>query len=126
MTAAGELMLASARSWSRDYERLQEQLIDLRGLKRGTVRIAAIEASAEGYIPKTIQALRESHPGIAYLIEILDNNLVERAAERDLLQTAEAFGMESWAIRCSGRPVDRQVSPGRERPRAKRDQPIPA
>lgn len=73
MTAAGELLLASARSWSRDYERLQEQFVDLRGLKRGTVRIACIEALAEGYVPSLVHSLREQYPGIAYLIEVVDN-----------------------------------------------------
>lgn len=44
LTAAGELLLNSANYWKKDFLRVCEQLDDLRGLRRGQVCIATIDA----------------------------------------------------------------------------------
>lgn len=44
LTAAGELLLHAANNWKKDFTRVCEQLDDLRGLRRGHVRIATIDA----------------------------------------------------------------------------------
>lgn len=72
-TAAGELLLSSGKSWSKDFSRLQAQMEDLRGLRRGHVTIAVIDALAKGFVPEVIQQMREDFPGISFTVKVLDN-----------------------------------------------------
>ena len=53
LTAAGELLMDAAQRWGRDYDQLMMRLEDLRGLRRGHVRIAVIQALALGFLPRT-------------------------------------------------------------------------
>jgi DNA-binding transcriptional LysR family regulator len=79
MTAAGELLLAAAKSWNKDYARLEESFTDLVGLRRGTVRIACIEALSRGFLPRIVRDIRAELPGIAFEIAVLDNKDVPQA-----------------------------------------------
>ena len=72
-TAAGELLLHSAKGWERDYKRLQEQIADLKGVRRGHVRVATIDALSKGMIPAAIRDMRAEFPGIQFTLEVRDN-----------------------------------------------------
>lgn len=72
-TAAGELLLHAAGAWERDYKRLQEQLADLKGIRRGHVRVAIIDALSKGMIPAAIGQMRREFPGIQFTLEVRDN-----------------------------------------------------
>jgi DNA-binding transcriptional LysR family regulator len=52
---------------------------DLRGLKRGHVEIAVIDALARGAIPKMVRHLRDDYPGITVGLRVLDNIHVAEA-----------------------------------------------
>jgi DNA-binding transcriptional LysR family regulator len=72
-TAAGELLLNSTRRWTQEFERLQVQISDLLGLRRGHVRIAVIDALSKGFVSRQIQALRREFPDITFELKVLDN-----------------------------------------------------
>jgi DNA-binding transcriptional LysR family regulator len=72
-TAAGELLLASTRRWAADYRRLEAQMRDLVGLRRGHVRIAVIDALARGFLAAEIRRMREEFSGVSFEIKVLDN-----------------------------------------------------
>ena len=55
LTAAGEIMMASGKRWRKEQAGVRAQMEDLRGLKRGHVDIAVIDALAKGFLPATIQ-----------------------------------------------------------------------
>lgn len=61
LTAAGELFVAHARSTITDFERLQSEIDALRGLRRGFVRVAAIEAVASGILPDLLVRFQKKH-----------------------------------------------------------------
>ncbi|QNE04048.1 LysR family transcriptional regulator [Croceicoccus marinus] len=79
LTAAGEMMMASAHRWEQDMAGLQARIEDLRGLKRGHVEIAVIDALAKGYVPAAIRTIQEEYPGITVGLRVLSNDGVRRA-----------------------------------------------
>lgn len=79
LTAAGEMMMASGLKWQKELGDVQTQIEDLRGLKRGHVDIAIIDALAKGYIPSTIHAIQSQYPGITIGIKVLNNDAVRSA-----------------------------------------------
>ena len=52
LTAAGELFVRYIREQSGDVERMKSQIEDLKGLRRGTVRIACSQALALDFLPR--------------------------------------------------------------------------
>ena len=52
-------MMAAGTKWQKNMADVRAQIEDLRGLKRGHVDIAVIDALAKGYIPAAIRALAE-------------------------------------------------------------------
>ncbi len=82
LTAAGELLLASVRNWTKDYERMTHQIDDLVGFRRGHVRLAVVDALSKGFIPRAITAMRREYPGITFDITVLDNVNIGGAIDR--------------------------------------------
>jgi len=82
VTAAGELLLTSCGRWTKEFAQLQAQIDDLIGLKRGHVRIAAIDALSKGFLPGIIQALRQDYPGITMHLTVVDNVVVQGLIQR--------------------------------------------
>jgi DNA-binding transcriptional LysR family regulator len=70
LTAAGELLMASGGRWQQEMAGLRAQVEDLRGLKRGHVEIAVINALAKGYIPDVIGAVQARYPGITVGLKV--------------------------------------------------------
>jgi DNA-binding transcriptional LysR family regulator len=79
LTTAGEFLLHAARRWTREFETVCTGLEDLRGLRRGVVNIAIIEALTQGFVPQAIQRLKAEHPFIQARISVLDNVQVTAA-----------------------------------------------
>lgn len=89
LTAAGEIMMAAGGRWQKNLTDVRAQIEDLRGLKRGHVDIAIIDALAKGYIPGAIRAIQSRYPGITIGVRVLENDRV-----RDAIASGEAdFGI---------------------------------
>lgn len=61
-TAAGERLLADIRRWRREQELAAGQLRDLKGQRRGSVSIGAMECFASAFLPEAIKALQAENP----------------------------------------------------------------
>lgn len=84
-TAAGELFVRLVRDWERDYRRALTQIDDLKGLKRGHVDVAIIDALTEGFVATVIARLAAERPGITVGVQVLDNEEIARKiAEGDV------------------------------------------
>jgi DNA-binding transcriptional LysR family regulator len=89
LTAAGEIMMAAGGRWQKNLTDVRAQIEDLRGLKRGHVDIAIIDALAKGYIPGAIRAIQSRYPGITIGVQVLENDRV-----RDAIASGEVdFGI---------------------------------
>lgn len=79
LTAAGELFVAHARQQLAETERLKSGLEDLRGVRRGLVRIACSQAVALEFLPKAVGAFRQRYPQIDFDVRVADHEQAERA-----------------------------------------------
>lgn len=78
LTAAGEIMMAAGGRWQKSLGDVRAQIEDLRGLKRGSVDIAIIDALAKGYIPGVVRAIQSRYPGISINVRVLENDAIHR------------------------------------------------
>jgi DNA-binding transcriptional LysR family regulator len=79
LTAAGEIMMAAGARWQKEEGEVRSRIADLRGLRRGHVEIAIIDALAKGYMPGIIHRILKRHPGITIGIKVLSNEAVGAA-----------------------------------------------
>ena len=79
LTAAGEIMMAAGTRWQKNLVDVRAQIEDLRGLKRGHVDIAVIDALAKGYVPSMIHAIQQRFPGITIGVKVRPNDIVRAA-----------------------------------------------
>ena len=75
LTAEGSLLLPYAQSLCREYEQLQTQVDEMRGLQRGLIRIGAIASTATHWVPNIVRAFQQDFPNIDY--ELLLGNYEE-------------------------------------------------
>ncbi|WP_417433402.1 LysR family transcriptional regulator [Kiloniella sp.] len=85
ISEAGELLLQHARTVLSDFEAVNEQLDDLRGIKQGIVRIASVESVADAVLPDLTQSFHENYPGITLEVTITSSEKVSR-----MISSAEA------------------------------------
>lgn len=74
LTSAGELFVAYAREQIAETQRLWSRIEDLRGLRRGTVRVACSQALAHEFLPRAIGSFRERHPLVTFETLVLDHD----------------------------------------------------
>jgi DNA-binding transcriptional LysR family regulator len=66
LNSAGELLAAHARRAWLDIERVAEDILALRGLRMGQVRVAATEGFAYEFLPTLIAQFQAQRPGIVF------------------------------------------------------------
>ena len=73
LTAAGEVFVHYLRGHNGEVERMKSQIEDLKGLRRGTVRIACSQALALDFLPRQIAEFRKSHPLVSFELKVVDH-----------------------------------------------------
>jgi DNA-binding transcriptional LysR family regulator len=73
LTAAGEVFVHYLRSHNGEVERMKSQIEDLKGLRRGTVRIACSQALALDFLPRQIAEFRKTHPLVSFDLRVADH-----------------------------------------------------
>jgi DNA-binding transcriptional LysR family regulator len=73
LTAAGELFVRYVREQGADLERTRSHIEELRGLRRGTVRIACSQALAFDFLPRMIAEFRKRHAQVDFDVRVLDH-----------------------------------------------------
>jgi DNA-binding transcriptional LysR family regulator len=70
LTASGELMIAHIRQTLKEYERTYELLLDLEGLRTGTVTIASMTEPANGLVSTVGLAYRKKYPRVSINVKV--------------------------------------------------------
>jgi DNA-binding transcriptional LysR family regulator len=96
LTAAGEIMMSAGLRWHKNLADVRSQIEDLRGLKRGHVDIAIIDALAKGYIPRAVQAIQSRYPGITIGVKVLNNDAVRQAIASGAVDFGIFFEPQSY------------------------------
>src|SRR5215471_9358891 len=73
LTAAGEVLVHYLREQDGEVARMKSQIEDLKGMRRGTVRIACSQALALDFLPRAIAEFRARHPLVAFDVKVLDH-----------------------------------------------------
>ncbi|MDD7970966.1 LysR family transcriptional regulator [Roseinatronobacter alkalisoli] len=77
LNPAGELILQHYRSQRSDMARVQSQVADLSGVRRGHVRIACSQALLPYFLPEQISRYRRDHPGVTFSVIVRDRSRAE-------------------------------------------------
>ena len=80
LNAAGELLVHHYRTQRSDFDRIQRQVSDMSGVRRGHVSIACSQALQPYFLTREIARYRSEHPGVTFAVYVRDRE----AAERDL------------------------------------------
>jgi DNA-binding transcriptional LysR family regulator len=81
LSSAGELFLHHIRVQISDLEKVKSQISDLKGERRGVVRIAGSQATLTSFLPQQIYHYRKDHPMVDF--EVLTRDRAQ--AEQSLL-----------------------------------------
>jgi Transcriptional regulator len=96
LTAAGEIMMAAGNRWQKNMMDVRAQIEDLRGLKRGHVDMAIIDALAKGHIPAAIRSIQNRYPGITVGVKVLENDEVRKALANGEVDFGILFEPQSY------------------------------
>jgi DNA-binding transcriptional LysR family regulator len=91
LTSAGEIFLRYARSSLRQVEKVRSELDALKGLRRGTITIHAIESLVPHLLPRAVTSFRERHPGVVFEITIQGSDHVIDALREGRTDIGLAF-----------------------------------
>lgn len=81
LNPAGELLVQHFRTQLSELRRVQGQVADLAGERRGHVTIACSQALSPYFLPAHVATYRAEHPGVTFSVKIRDR----AAAEQDLI-----------------------------------------
>jgi DNA-binding transcriptional LysR family regulator len=73
LTAAGEVFVHYLRGNQGEAERMKSHIEDLKGLRRGTVRIACSQALALDFLPRQIAAFRKKYSLVSFEVKVADH-----------------------------------------------------
>lgn len=77
LTAAGEILIHHIRNQLGDIDRVQSQIADLAGERRGHVKIACSQALLPYFLPEQISTYRASHPAVTFDVLVRDRAAAE-------------------------------------------------
>lgn len=78
LNPAGELLMQHIQTQRTDLSRIQSQVADLSGERRGHVSIACSQALLPYFLPQQIAIYRAAHPGVTFSVNVRDRSQAER------------------------------------------------
>jgi len=91
LTAAGEIYARHAKLVMLDEERARNELAELKGLKRGTVRVVSAEGMVSDYLMQTIAGFRALYPGVSFHLGVLGTDDIIKAVQNGDADIGVAF-----------------------------------
>lgn len=77
LNPAGELVMQHYRAQKSDLARVQSQVADLTGVRRGHVTVACSQALVPYFMPRLVSAYRRDHPGVTFSVNVRDREQAE-------------------------------------------------
>lgn len=78
LNPAGELLMQHIQTQRTDLARIQSQVADLSGVRRGHVSIGCSQALLPYFLPEQIAVYRAAHPGVTFSVNVRDRSQAER------------------------------------------------
>nr|WP_083259045.1 LysR family transcriptional regulator [Variovorax boronicumulans] len=95
LNSAGELLAAHARRAWLDIERVTDDILALRGLRKGEVRVAATEGFAYEFLPALVAAFQARCPGIRFSLDMCVQREVARRVREGLVDLGVTVSLGS-------------------------------
>ncbi len=95
LTSDGSRLLPYARKLCEEYQKMQMQVDDLRGVQTGLIRIGTFSSVATHWLPNIIRAFQKDYPGVDYellLGGLYGDRSVDRPGAGGLRLSASAHG----------------------------------
>jgi DNA-binding transcriptional LysR family regulator len=82
LTSAGEILITHVRQTLREHDQVQNRILELQGLSRGTIKIATMNGLASGVISQLAVEFRKKHPGVKIVVQSLVGEDILKAVEQ--------------------------------------------
>ncbi len=92
-TAAGDIIIALARSWLADERRAAADLRQLQGVDQGHTRLVVMDSHVNGFLPRLIRGLNAEHPAISLDVEVASPDAALTALVGDAADIAAVFNL---------------------------------
>ncbi len=79
LNTAGELFVQHIRTQTAELARVQSQIADLSGIRRGHVRIGSGADTMRHFLPKTVASYRDEHPAVTFDLQRQSGEEAEHA-----------------------------------------------
>jgi DNA-binding transcriptional LysR family regulator len=101
LTDAGRELLSACHDWLDRWERFEQTIADMRGLKQGRLRIATV-TTTKYFMPRVLGPFCTRYPGIDVSIEVLNRDrLLERLARNEDDLYVMGLPPDGWDIESS-------------------------
>lgn len=71
LTAAGEILIRHIRATLKDMERVQSQIEELKGLRRGEITVAVMSGLAANLVPRAVAHFQKRNPRVKLQLRLL-------------------------------------------------------
>ncbi|WP_417254392.1 LysR family transcriptional regulator [Celeribacter sp.] len=78
LTSAGELLMYRMREWQKDMRAVGAEIEELKGLRRGEVRIAVPQETVVSFLPQALSAFLRDNPKINITVQTVDSEQVRQ------------------------------------------------
>lgn len=78
LTSAGELLVNGYREWNKDLSRIKSEIEELKGLRRGEVKIAASQETVPDFLPAAIARFMRDHPRVRNSVAVVESDRVRQ------------------------------------------------
>lgn len=95
LTDVGQLVLDFVAESGVRIDRLRSDINDLDGLRRGTVRLAVVEAVASDFLPGLLTEFASAHPGIDFRVSVCGSHQVADRVSSDAAEIGLTFNTVS-------------------------------
>jgi DNA-binding transcriptional LysR family regulator len=95
LNSAGELLAAHARRSWLDIERVTDDILALRGLRQGEVRVVATEGFANEFLPILVAEFQERCPGIRFSLDVCVQREVSRRVREGMADLGVTLSISS-------------------------------
>ncbi|OLP57074.1 transcriptional regulator [Rhizobium rhizosphaerae] len=104
LTSAGEMLIHGVRGWQKDFGRIRFEIEELKGLRRGEVKIVLSQEAAVGFLPAALAPFLREHPRIRHQVTVVDPDRVRQQVidgTADFGLTFSPQPMPGVAVTCS-------------------------
>ena len=91
LTEAGELYVQHARTVFLDRERVRLEIDELKGLRRGHIRISTIDGIVAGPLSNATSSFRKLHPGVTIQLNSTGTEMVNKAVREGVADVGIAY-----------------------------------